>query len=60
VPASNMKLFTTALALAKLGPEYRFTRRWRRAARFRAMECWVETSRLWDMAIESIEPKIPL
>src|SRR5437773_11996139 len=24
VPASNMKLFTTALALAKLGPEYRF------------------------------------
>ena len=23
-PASNMKLFTTALALAKLGPEYRF------------------------------------
>src|SRR6266851_745940 len=24
VPASNMKLFTTALALAKLGPEYHF------------------------------------
>jgi len=24
VPASNMKLFTTALALAKLGPDYRF------------------------------------
>ena len=24
VPASNMKLFTTALALAKLGPSYRF------------------------------------
>jgi serine-type D-Ala-D-Ala carboxypeptidase/endopeptidase (penicillin-binding protein 4) len=24
VPASNMKLFATALALAKLGPEYRF------------------------------------
>jgi D-alanyl-D-alanine carboxypeptidase/D-alanyl-D-alanine-endopeptidase (penicillin-binding protein 4) len=24
VPASNMKLFTTALALAKLGPEYKF------------------------------------
>src|SRR6267143_602349 len=24
VPASNMKLFTTAFALAKLGPEYRF------------------------------------
>ncbi len=24
LPASNMKLFTTALALAKLGPEYRF------------------------------------
>jgi D-alanyl-D-alanine carboxypeptidase/D-alanyl-D-alanine-endopeptidase (penicillin-binding protein 4) len=24
VPASNMKLFTTALALAKLGPEFRF------------------------------------
>jgi D-alanyl-D-alanine carboxypeptidase/D-alanyl-D-alanine-endopeptidase (penicillin-binding protein 4) len=24
VPASNMKLFSTALALAKLGPEYRF------------------------------------
>jgi len=24
VPASNMKLFTTALAMAKLGPEYRF------------------------------------
>ena len=24
VPASNMKLITTALALAKLGPEYRF------------------------------------
>jgi D-alanyl-D-alanine carboxypeptidase/D-alanyl-D-alanine-endopeptidase (penicillin-binding protein 4) len=24
VPASNMKLFTSALALAKLGPEYRF------------------------------------
>ncbi|MGC1483269.1 MAG: D-alanyl-D-alanine carboxypeptidase/D-alanyl-D-alanine-endopeptidase [Candidatus Acidiferrum sp.] len=24
VPASNMKLFTTALALARLGPEYRF------------------------------------
>ena len=24
VPASNMKLFTTALALTKLGPEYRF------------------------------------
>src|SRR2546421_13068811 len=24
VPAANMKLFTTALALAKLGPEYRF------------------------------------
>jgi len=24
VPASNMKLFTTALALAKLGPQYRF------------------------------------
>src|SRR5438046_10017411 len=24
VPASNMKMFTTALALAKLGPEYRF------------------------------------
>jgi D-alanyl-D-alanine carboxypeptidase/D-alanyl-D-alanine-endopeptidase (penicillin-binding protein 4) len=24
VPASNMKLFTTALALEKLGPEYRF------------------------------------
>jgi len=24
VPASNMKLFTTALALAKLGPEHRF------------------------------------
>jgi serine-type D-Ala-D-Ala carboxypeptidase/endopeptidase (penicillin-binding protein 4) len=24
VPASNMKLFTTAMALAKLGPEYRF------------------------------------
>ncbi|MCU1317549.1 MAG: D-Ala-D-Ala carboxypeptidase, partial [Candidatus Acidoferrum typicum] len=24
VPASNMKLFTTALALATLGPEYRF------------------------------------
>ena len=24
VPASNMKLFTTALVLAKLGPEYRF------------------------------------
>jgi D-alanyl-D-alanine carboxypeptidase/D-alanyl-D-alanine-endopeptidase (penicillin-binding protein 4) len=24
VPASNMKLFTTALSLAKLGPEYRF------------------------------------
>jgi D-alanyl-D-alanine carboxypeptidase/D-alanyl-D-alanine-endopeptidase (penicillin-binding protein 4) len=25
VPASNMKLFTTALALTKLGPDYRFT-----------------------------------
>jgi D-alanyl-D-alanine carboxypeptidase/D-alanyl-D-alanine-endopeptidase (penicillin-binding protein 4) len=25
VPASNMKLFTSALALARLGPEYRFT-----------------------------------
>jgi len=24
VPASNMKLFTTALALAKLGPDYKF------------------------------------
>src|SRR5712664_3941676 len=24
VPASNMKLFTTALAMAKLGPDYRF------------------------------------
>src|SRR5215467_109680 len=24
VPASNMKLFTTALALTKLGPDYRF------------------------------------
>jgi serine-type D-Ala-D-Ala carboxypeptidase/endopeptidase (penicillin-binding protein 4) len=24
VPASNMKLFTTALAIAKLGPEYRY------------------------------------
>jgi len=24
LPASNMKLFTTALALAKLGPDYRF------------------------------------
>src|SRR5213078_4766593 len=24
VPASNMKLFTTALALAKLGPDFRF------------------------------------
>jgi D-alanyl-D-alanine carboxypeptidase/D-alanyl-D-alanine-endopeptidase (penicillin-binding protein 4) len=24
IPASNMKLFTTALALAKLGPDYRF------------------------------------
>src|SRR5262249_43824467 len=24
IPASNMKLFTTALALATLGPEYRF------------------------------------
>src|SRR5690242_4660139 len=24
VPASNMKLFTSALALAKLGPDYRF------------------------------------
>src|SRR3981081_3228116 len=24
VPASNMKLFTTALALARLGPDYRF------------------------------------
>ena len=24
VPASNMKLFTTAFALAKLGPDYRF------------------------------------
>src|ERR1700683_3313882 len=25
VPASNMKLFTTALALSKLGPDYRLT-----------------------------------
>lgn len=25
VPASNMKLFTTALAMSKLGPDYRFT-----------------------------------
>ncbi|HEV2687377.1 MAG TPA: D-alanyl-D-alanine carboxypeptidase/D-alanyl-D-alanine-endopeptidase [Bryobacteraceae bacterium] len=25
VPASNMKLFTTALALVRLGPQYRFT-----------------------------------
>lgn len=25
LPASNMKLFTTALAMTKLGPEYRFT-----------------------------------
>jgi D-alanyl-D-alanine carboxypeptidase/D-alanyl-D-alanine-endopeptidase (penicillin-binding protein 4) len=24
MPASNMKLFTTALALVRLGPEYRF------------------------------------
>lgn len=27
LPASNMKRFTTALALLRLGPEYRFTTR---------------------------------
>ena len=41
VPASNMKLFTTALALAKLGPDFDFTRHWKRMELFRRTERWL-------------------